>query len=41
MIVFYGQNWAFLDRFCFLSIDGSFEYQIEFEYDPQVSWVVI
>ncbi|KAI5640458.1 rhodopsin-like GPCR transmembrane domain-containing protein [Phthorimaea operculella] len=27
------ENWAFLSRFCFLSIDGQFEYLIEFDPD--------
>ncbi|XP_047542549.1 transmembrane protein 145-like [Vanessa atalanta] len=27
------ENWAFLARFCFLSLDGQFEYLIEFERD--------
>ncbi|XP_045770130.1 uncharacterized protein LOC123870766 [Maniola jurtina] len=27
------ENWAFLSRFCFLSLDGQFEYLIEFERD--------
>ncbi|XP_026322571.1 uncharacterized protein LOC113232148 [Hyposmocoma kahamanoa] len=27
------QNWAFLERFCFLSLDGQFEYLIEFDRD--------
>lgn len=27
------QNWAFLSRFCFLSLEGQFEYLIEFERD--------
>ena len=29
----YFQNWAFLARFCFLSLDGQFEYLIEFDRD--------
>ncbi|XP_038219824.1 transmembrane protein 145-like [Zerene cesonia] len=27
------ENWAFLSRFCFLSLEGQFEYLIEFERD--------
>lgn len=27
------QNWAFLTRFCFLSEEGQFEYQIDFNED--------
>ena len=29
-----GENWAFLARFCFLSLSGMFEYDIEY---PEVS----
>ena len=29
-----GDNWAFLARFCFLSLHGKFEYDIEY---PEVS----
>ena len=25
-----GDNWAFLARFCFLSLEGKFEYDIEY-----------
>ena len=25
-----GENWAFLARFCFLSLEGKFEYDIEY-----------
>ncbi|CAK1546479.1 unnamed protein product [Leptosia nina] len=43
------ENWAFLARFCFLSLEGEFEYLIEFErdmgtpnlllyYDDQSQW---
>ena len=33
-----GDNWAFLARFCFLSLHGKFEYDIEY---PEVSYMVI
>jgi hypothetical protein len=29
-----GENWSFLARFCFLSLSGMFEYDIEY---PEVS----
>ena len=27
------QNWAFVARFCFLSEEGKFEYEIEYEHE--------
>jgi hypothetical protein len=30
-----GENWSFLARFCFLSLSGMFEYDIEY---PEVSF---
>ncbi|CAG4967306.1 unnamed protein product [Colias eurytheme] len=46
------ENWAFLARFCFLSLEGQFEYLIEFErdmgtpnlmlyYDDETQWPAV
>lgn len=30
------QNWAFIARFCFLSEEGQFQYEVEYDQDQGV-----